>query len=149
MLTLLMSHDVDLNCCVLAAYWRPFLPWKHDDVPEGGAPSLVDAYEIRGDLVWPSELVLPPRPPAVVYLDQNHFVNMARIVAGKSASGYAELLQACRKSLREGRAIFPLSATHLMETAAISSSFLYPHRPQLRPRTGVDHPKRQRRSTLD
>lgn len=83
---------------------------------------MVDAYEIRGDLVWPSELGLPPRPPAVVYLDQNHFVNMARIVAGKPAPGYAELLEACRKSLHEGRAIFPLSSTHLMETTAMSSS---------------------------
>ena len=80
------------------------------------------AYEIRDDLVWPSELALPPRPPAVVYLDQNHFVNIAKIVAGKPAPGYAELLEACRKSLKEGRAVFPLSSTHLMETAAISSS---------------------------
>jgi hypothetical protein len=81
-----------------------------------------DAYEIPGDLVWPSELALLPRPPAVVYLDQNHFVNMARIIAGKPASGYAELLGACRRSLHEGRAIFPLSSTHLMETTAIANS---------------------------
>jgi hypothetical protein len=83
---------------------------------------LVDAYEIRRDVVWPSELALPPRPPAVIYVDLNHFVNMARIIAGKPAPGYAELLEACRKSVKEGRAVFPLSATHLMEMAAISSS---------------------------
>jgi hypothetical protein len=83
--------------------------------------TLVDAYEIRPDVVWPSELALPSRPPAVVYLDQNHFVNMAKVVAGKPVlAGYPDLLEACRKTVDEGRAVFPLSATHLMETATIS-----------------------------
>jgi hypothetical protein len=80
------------------------------------------AYELRDDVVWPGELTLPSRPPAVVYLDQNHFVNMAKVVAGKPvAAGYADLREACRKSVNDGRAVVPLSATHLMETAAISS----------------------------
>jgi hypothetical protein len=85
---------------------------------------LVDVYEIRGDVVWPSELALPPRPPAVVYLDLNHFVYMARIVAGKPAPGYAELLEACRKSFKEGRAVFPLE-----DAVKVFGTFM-PRRPQ-------------------
>lgn len=84
---------------------------------------MTGAYELRDDVVWPSELTLPARPPAVIYLDQNQFINMAKVVAGKPVpDGYPDLLEACRKSVNEGRAVFPLSATHLMETAAISSS---------------------------
>lgn len=83
---------------------------------------MADAYEIRRDVVWPSELALSTRPPAVVYLDLNHFVNMAKIVAGKPAPGYADLLDVCRNAANDGRAIFPLSATHLMEMAAIVGS---------------------------
>ncbi len=55
-----------------------------------------------------------------MYLDQNHFVNMARVSDGQSIPGYAELLEACRESRAENRAVFPLSLTHLLETGAIS-----------------------------
>jgi hypothetical protein len=78
-------------------------------------------YVIRGDVVWPSRLVQPARPPALVYLDMNHFINLAKVAVGTAPDGYAELLEACRKARADGRAIFPLSATHCQEIADIRS----------------------------
>lgn len=78
---------------------------------------------IRNDVVWPALLVPPQRPPAIVYLDQNHFVNLAKVVAGKpTRDGYPELLAAARNALSSGRAVFPLSATHLMETSNVGDA---------------------------
>jgi hypothetical protein len=78
---------------------------------------------IRDDVVWPTLLVRPERPPAIVYLDQNHFVNFAKVIAGKpTRDGYPELLCAARNAATTGRAIFPLSATHLMEMSNIGDA---------------------------
>jgi hypothetical protein len=71
------------------------------------------------DVVWPPRLIQPERPPAVVYLDLNHYINMAKVVAGKTVDGYAELLASTRRAAADGRAVFVLSATHLMEVMAI------------------------------
>jgi hypothetical protein len=81
------------------------------------------AATIRGDVVWPSMLAQPPRPPAVVYLDLNHFIYLAIVVVGKIAPvGYPQLLAAARDAVNTGRAIFPLSATHLMEVSKIGKT---------------------------
>jgi hypothetical protein len=48
------------------------------------------------------------------------YIRLARVAIGKTApNGYAELLEACRRTKRDGRALFPLSATHLMEMADV------------------------------
>jgi hypothetical protein len=81
------------------------------------------AAAIRHDVAWPSLLIPPPRPPAVVYLDLNHFVNLAKAAIGKPApAGYRELLAAARNAVSTGRATFPLSATHLMEVSNIGKA---------------------------
>jgi hypothetical protein len=78
---------------------------------------------IRTDVVWPPLLIRPPRPPAVVYIDLNHFINLAKVAIGKPApAGYAELLAAARDAMSTGRATFPLSATHLMEVSDIGKA---------------------------
>jgi hypothetical protein len=78
------------------------------------------AVGIRDDVVRPPRLLLPQRPPAVVYLDLNHYINMAKVIAGKiTVEGYPELLASARRAAAEGRAVFVLSATHLMEVTAI------------------------------
>jgi hypothetical protein len=76
---------------------------------------LADTYEIRNDIVWPARLTLPPRPPALVYLDQFVYVRLAQAAAGAGLPGYAELLDACRRARIDGRALFPLSSTHILE----------------------------------
>jgi hypothetical protein len=78
---------------------------------------------IRDDVVWPPLLVRPQRPLAVVYLDLNHFINLAKVAIGKAApAGYPELLAAARDAANTGRATFPLSATHLLEISKIGKA---------------------------
>ncbi|MEV6059916.1 hypothetical protein AB0L62_07915 [Nocardia asteroides] len=72
------------------------------------------------EVVWPPRIVRPSRPPALVYLDQNHFINLARAVQGTAPLGYDVLLDACRRSRAESRALFPLSMTHCFEVASIT-----------------------------
>ncbi|WP_100509736.1 hypothetical protein [Mycobacteroides abscessus] len=82
-----------------------------------------NALTIRDDVVWPPGLNLPSRPPAVVYLDLNHYINMAKAIAGRDVpAGYAELLASARRAAADGRAVFVLSSTHLMEVTAISNA---------------------------
>jgi HK97 family phage major capsid protein len=39
-------------------------------------------YSIRGDVVWPARLIQPSRPPSLVYLDMNHYINLAKVKVG-------------------------------------------------------------------
>jgi hypothetical protein len=79
------------------------------------------SYTIRDDVVWPVRLTQPARPPSLVYLDMNHYVNLAKVKAGKAPQGYPELLEACRTARADGRALFPLSSTHCIEISNIGS----------------------------
>lgn len=49
---------------------------------------MPSSYTIREDVVWPEWLIQPPRPPALVYLDMNHYVNLAKVKVGKAPQGY-------------------------------------------------------------
>ncbi len=71
-------------------------------------------------VVWPPRILQPPRPPALVYLDLNHYINLARAVVGEAVpDGYGNLLQAARTARRRGQAVFPLSGTHYVEMSGI------------------------------
>jgi hypothetical protein len=77
---------------------------------------LPGTYEIRDDVIWPGDLLLPARPPKLVYLDMLGWINMAEVEAGNAApAAYERLLEACRKARAEGRALFPLSSTTAIE----------------------------------
>ena len=78
-------------------------------------------YFVRADAVWPARVLQPPRPPALVYLDLNIFINLAKVARGTAPDGYAELLDECRAAKADGRAVCPLSATHAIEIADIGS----------------------------
>ncbi len=82
---------------------------------------MADTYEIRNDVIWPGGLSLPPRPPALVYLDIWVYVRLAQAAAGTGRRGYDELLDACQQSRADGRALFPLSSTHIVELYDIAS----------------------------
>jgi hypothetical protein len=70
--------------------------------------------------VWPEALVRPPEEVRLVYLDQNHWINLAKAAVGREAGRpYRDALEVLREARRSGRAIFPLSLTHLMETMTI------------------------------
>lgn len=74
------------------------------------------------ELVWAR--VLRPGMP-LVYLDLNHYIYLAQaskqsasaLATGKVLPGYTELAAAARDAKASGRAMFPLSAIHLMETS--------------------------------
>jgi hypothetical protein len=63
----------------------------------------------------------PVRPPSLVYLDMNHYINLAKVRIGTAPQGYPELLEACRVTRADGRALFPLSSTHCIEISNIGS----------------------------
>lgn len=69
---------------------------------------------------WPPALLLPRRPPALVYLDLSHWIGLAKAATGHpDETRHAPALAACRGARAAGRAVFPLSAAHYMETARI------------------------------
>jgi hypothetical protein len=79
-----------------------------------GAPAAVPG------IVWPPRVVQPARPPALVYLDLNHYINLARTAAGLTApDGYDSLLRAATAAKQQDRALFPLSGTHYVEMSGI------------------------------
>jgi hypothetical protein len=85
--------------------------------PNGKATAGAEAVP---EIVWPPRLVQPARPPALIYLDLNHYIYLARIAAGLTApAGYDDLHRAARAARRQNRAVFPLSGTHYMETSLI------------------------------
>ena len=78
-------------------------------------------YEIRNDIIWPRDLLSPTRPPALVYLDMFVYINLAKVAVGTAPPGYDDLRDACRRSRTNGRALFPLSSTHILEIYDIGS----------------------------
>lgn len=82
---------------------------------------MPSGYSIREDVLWPARLTQPPRPPWLVYLDMNHYINLAKVKVGTAPPGYPELLEACRATRADGRALFPLSSTHCIEISNIGS----------------------------
>ncbi|ARV80828.1 hypothetical protein BHQ23_31415 [Mycobacterium gordonae] len=82
---------------------------------------LPTAYGVRAGVVWPSDLALPSRPPALVYLDTFAYINLAKVAVGTAPPGYKDLFAACRQALADGRAMFPLSSTHVLEIYKIAS----------------------------
>jgi hypothetical protein len=72
------------------------------------------------EIVWPPRVVQPARPPALVYLDLNHYIYLARTAAGLSVpDGYDDLHRAATAARRQRRAVFPLSGTHYVEMSGI------------------------------
>lgn len=82
---------------------------------------MPSSYVIRDDVLWPLRLIQPARPPALIYLDVNHYINFAKAEIGTAPQGYSELLETCREAQTDGRALFPLSSTHVVEVSNIGS----------------------------
>jgi hypothetical protein len=72
------------------------------------------------DPLWPTGLRRDPTPPFLVYLDLNHWIGLADVVANRpTGEGYKDALTACRAAKQNGLAAFPLSGTHYMEVSKI------------------------------
>ena len=73
------------------------------------------------DLIWSPDIVLPPRPPALLYLDLNHWINLTKASLGRGAEPYLGLLGALRAA-RDRRSIrIVLSTSFVEEFSAIKN----------------------------
>lgn len=86
---------------------RPFAP----DDAEYGFP----------DLIWPPELLLPIRPPRLLYLDLNHWIELARASQGSGRQEYVDLLKALWEAVRTKRARVVLTSSLFREVSKITS----------------------------
>lgn len=75
---------------------------------------------MSGSHVWPQTLRLPPRPHKLVYLDLNHWIALAKAMAGHSdGEASAEILTDCLKASERGEAVFPISDSVYFEISKI------------------------------
>ena len=72
--------------------------------------------------LWPTTLRLPKRPPNLIYLDLNHWIELSKAHSGhEDGKKHRSVLDACVKAVGEGRAVFPLSEYIYTEIAKINS----------------------------
>src|SRR6202521_6275176 len=77
-----------------------------------------------GSYVWPQTLRLPPHPLKLVYLDLNHWIALAKAMAGhRDGEASVEVLTGCLKASERGEAVFPISDSIYFEISKIG-----PHR---------------------
>ena len=62
------------------------------------------------DMLWPPTLKLPVRPPKLIYLDLNHWIELSKAHSGhQDGEKHRSILDACLKAVGDGSAVFPLS----------------------------------------
>ena len=72
--------------------------------------------------LWPTTLRLPARPPRLIYLDLNHWIELSKAHSGhRDGKKHRCVLDACLKAVRDGKAVFPLSEHIYAEIAKINS----------------------------
>ena len=75
---------------------------------------------MSGSHVWPQTLRLPPRPHKLVYLDLNHWIALAKAMAGHSdGEASTEVLTGCLNASERGEAVFPISDSIYFEISKI------------------------------
>lgn len=69
---------------------------------------------------WPRTLLVPQRPPKLVYLDLNHWIALAKALAGhRDGQPYEQALANCLDAVGHGRAVFPISDSIYFEVSKI------------------------------
>ena len=73
-----------------------------------------------GNYIWPRTLLMPVRPPKLVYLDLNHWIALAKALAGHhDGKKDTVLLDFCLRTVEEKIAIFPISLSIYVEILKI------------------------------
>ena len=68
--------------------------------------------------VWPTTLRLPVRPPRLIYLDLNHWIELSKAHSGhRDGNTHKYVLDACLDAVRGGNVVFPLSVFIYTEIA--------------------------------
>ena len=74
------------------------------------------------DSLWPTTLRLPVRPPKLIYLDLNHWIELSKAYSGhRDGKNHRCILDRCLKAVREGKAVFPLSIYIYTEISKINN----------------------------
>jgi hypothetical protein len=69
---------------------------------------------------WPQTLLVPSRPPELVYLDLNHWISFSKALSGHAAGDqFKDILAECLRAKSAGVAIFPISDTIFLEVSKI------------------------------
>ena len=72
--------------------------------------------------IWPRTLRRPVSPPKLVYLDLNHWIALAKILAGHNVgTSDRALLDLCLRAVEENIAIFPISLNIYIEILKIQN----------------------------
>jgi hypothetical protein len=88
-------------------------------LPRPGAPPL---HPIAGNHHWPSTLVLPARPPKLIYLDMNHWVALSKAFAGHAdGAAHRPALDACIAAADRRGFVFPLADAIYYEISRIGA----------------------------
>ncbi len=68
--------------------------------------------------LWPTSLLLPTRPPKLIYLDLNQWIQLSKAQSGhRDGKRHRCVLDACLKATEDGRVVFPLSELIYAEIA--------------------------------
>lgn len=73
------------------------------------------------DLIWPGELLSPFRPPILIYLDLNHWINLAKASLQRGSPQYDALLLALRAARSRRSIRIVLSISLVEELSAIKN----------------------------
>lgn len=90
--------------------------------PNGPRPVPVGERLVIDGPLWPATLRRPVRPPKLVYLDLNHWIELAKAHTGhRDGARHVEHLEACLDAAAAGRAVFPISDSIVIEIANIGN----------------------------
>ena len=74
------------------------------------------------DSLWPTSLLLPKRPPKLIYLDLNHWIELSKAHSGHQDGAKNQwILDACLAAVKDGKAVFPLSEYIYTEIGKITN----------------------------
>lgn len=80
------------------------------------------ADRVKVEYVWPQTLLLPSRPPKLVYLDLNHWIELSKAFVGHpDGERYKDSLAAILSAVEQRKAVFPISDSIYFEISKISS----------------------------
>ena len=69
--------------------------------------------------IWPQTVTSPGRPPCLVYLDLNHWIELTKVRRGTGSDSYANLFSALVKERADGRIAIVLSGPLFREVSKI------------------------------
>ena len=79
-------------------------------------------HPARPESLWPTTLRLPLRPPKLIYLDLNHWIELSKAHSGHpDGKKHRYILNRCLNAIENGKAVFPLSESIYTEISKITN----------------------------